>query len=73
MNQTRGYFRDFLDRGLKRFFVGLRRFVETGDFADELERRRTHLFWGDGRIKIEKRFDIPAHGFDLGKILAEED
>jgi hypothetical protein len=45
---------------LKRLFVGLRRFVEPGDFSDELERGRADLFWSDGRIKIEKRFDIPA-------------
>jgi hypothetical protein len=54
----------FVDRSQERSFVGLRRFVESGDFPDELERRSANLVRRDRRIEIEKRFDVPAHSFD---------
>ncbi|HEY2107736.1 MAG TPA: hypothetical protein VGH29_18195 [Candidatus Binataceae bacterium] len=50
-----------IDGGQKRTFIRLRWFVETADFSDELERRRSDLFVGDGRLEIKKDFDIPAH------------
>jgi hypothetical protein len=42
-------------------FICERRFGEAADFSDELERSRANLFGIDRRIKIEKRFDVPAH------------
>jgi hypothetical protein len=45
----------------ERSFIRFRRLVEPGDLSHELERGRADLFGSDGRIKIEKRFDIPAH------------
>ena len=65
MNETRrdpGY---FIDSGQERSLIGSRRFVKTADFSHELKRRSPNLFGGDGRIKIEKCFDIPAHSSDL--------
>ncbi len=52
---------DLVDSSNERSFIRFRRLVEPGDFSHELERGRAHLFGGDGPIKIEKRFDIPAH------------
>jgi hypothetical protein len=51
----------FVDSGHKRGFIYLRRFVEARDFSHELERSSSNLFVSDGRIEVEKRFDIPAH------------
>jgi hypothetical protein len=60
-----GYFVDgSLERGLIRF----RRFVKTADFPYKLERSIPNLFRSNWRIKVEKRFDVPAHSRDLGEI-----
>jgi hypothetical protein len=67
MNETSrdpGY---FIDSSQERGFIGSRRFVKTADFSYELECGGLNLFGGDGRIKIEKCFDIPAHSSDLSK------
>jgi hypothetical protein len=61
MNETGRDLGYFIDSRQERGFIGSRRFVETADFSDELERGSSNLFSGDGRIKVEKRFDIPAH------------
>ncbi len=61
MNELSRDSSDLIDGGNERSFIRFRRLVEPGDFSHELERGRAHLFWSDGRIKIEKRFDIPAH------------
>ncbi|HEV2965649.1 MAG TPA: hypothetical protein VGW97_01955 [Chthoniobacterales bacterium] len=53
--------RYLVDRGCKRAFVRLRRFVEAADFPHELKRGGANLFVGYRRFEIEKRFDIPAH------------
>jgi hypothetical protein len=55
----------FIDCSQPRALVCLRWFVKTADFPHELERSSSNLFGGDGRIEIEKGFDIPAHHFDL--------
>jgi hypothetical protein len=55
----------FLDGSQKYVFVGLRRFVEAGDFSHELQRSGANLFLGDWRIEVEQGFDIPAHNYDL--------
>ena len=46
-------------------FVGPRRLMDSTDFSDELERRCPNLFRGDGRLKVEKSFDVSAHGIRL--------
>ncbi|HZC45184.1 MAG TPA: hypothetical protein VE243_01845 [Candidatus Acidoferrum sp.] len=51
----------FVDGGHERTFVRLRRFVEAADFPHELKGGGANLIVGDGRIEIEKGFDIPAH------------
>jgi hypothetical protein len=48
-------------RVLKGRFIALGGLVKAADFSDELERRCPNLFVGDWRLKVEKRFDIPAH------------
>ena len=53
-----------IDGSLERGLVGLRRFVATADFSDELQRRRVNLFRSHRRIEVEKILDIPAHGND---------
>jgi len=58
---------DFIDSRQERGLIGSRRFVKTADFSHELERCGLNLFGGDGRIKIEKCFDIPAHSSDLSE------
>jgi hypothetical protein len=62
--RRRGY---FIDGSQKRGLICLRRFVKAGDFSHELERGIVNLFGRDGRIKVEKRFDVPAHFHDLNK------
>ncbi len=58
---------DFIDSSEERGLIGSRRLVKTADFSYELERRGLNLFGGDGRIEVEKCFDIPAHSSDLSQ------
>jgi hypothetical protein len=67
MNETSRDLRDFIDSSEERGLIGSRRLVKTADFSYELERRGLNLFGGDGRIEVEKCFDIPAHSSDLGE------
>jgi len=67
MNEASRDLSDFIDSGQERGLICSRRFVETADFSHELKRRSLHLFGGDGRIKIEKCFNIPAHSSDLSQ------
>jgi len=55
----------FVDCGQECGFVCLRWLVEAANFSHELQRRSSDLVRCDGRIKVEKRFDIPAHSCDL--------
>ena len=67
MNETSrdpGY---FIDSNQEHGLIGSRGFVKTADFSHELERRGLNLFAGDGRIEVEKCFDIPAHSSDLNQ------
>src|SRR5713226_7539971 len=57
--------RYFVDCGQECGFVCFRRLVEAANFSHELERRGSDLVRCDGRIKVEKCFDIPAHSCDL--------
>jgi hypothetical protein len=68
MNEASRDLSDFIDSSEERGLIGSRRLVETADFSHELERRGLNLFAGDGRIKVEKRFDIPAQSRDLDEI-----
>ena len=42
--------------------------MKTADFPYKLERSILNLFRSNWRIKVEKRFDVPAHSRDLGGI-----
>jgi hypothetical protein len=61
LDKSAGDAGDFIDRGLERGFVGLRRLVKTADFPYELERSRTNFVGCDRWVEVEKRFDISAH------------
>src|SRR5215469_2511434 len=52
-------------RMLEGRFIALGGLVKAADFSDELERSCPNLFAGDGRLKVEERFDIAAHFLDL--------
>jgi hypothetical protein len=56
---------DFIDCRQEWGFVGLRRFVKTADFSHELQGSIPNLFRADGRLEIEKCFDISAHWHHL--------
>src|SRR5882757_5087236 len=45
------------ERGL----IGLRRLVEAGQFADELQRRGVNLVLRGRRLEVEQRLDVVAH------------
>ena len=64
--QAHGDAGDFVDGGLERFLVGLGRFVEAGDFADELERGVANLIGSDRWIKVIERFDVSTRGYGGG-------
>src|SRR5688500_6718402 len=51
-----------VDRALEGRLVRLRRLVEAGELAHELERRGPDLVIGDRRIEVEERLDVAAHG-----------
>jgi len=51
----------FVNRNQERCFIGLRRFVKTGDLPYELERRSLDFPGGDWRVKVKKRLDVSAH------------
>jgi hypothetical protein len=55
----------FVDGSEKSFFIRLGRLGEPADFADKLKRRCLDFFRRDGRVKVEKCFDIPAHRIAL--------
>jgi hypothetical protein len=61
MKKPRSDAGNFVDGGLKRGLVRLRRLVEAGDFPYELQRCGPDLVVRDGWIEIEKRLNIPAH------------
>jgi hypothetical protein len=51
----------FVNRNKERCFIGLRRFVKTGDLPYELEGRSLNFPGGDWRVKVKKRLDVSAH------------
>jgi hypothetical protein len=63
--EARGGLGDFVNGGGEWGLVGLRRLGESADFSDELERGVSNFFVRDGRIEIEKNFDVPAHCWHL--------
>ena len=68
MNETGRYLRYIIDSSQERGLIGSRRFVKTADFSHELERGSLNLCCGDGRIKVEKCFDVPAHFYTSTKL-----
>jgi hypothetical protein len=52
---------DLFDGTQEDRFIHLGWLVEARDLPDELKRRCPNLFRRDGRIKVEQRFDVPAH------------
>jgi hypothetical protein len=56
---------NFVDGGLKRGLVRLRRLIEARNLAHELQRCGPDLVVRDGGIEIEKRLNIPAHESNL--------
>jgi len=67
MNETSRNLGYFIDSSKERSLICSRRFVKTADFSHELERGILNLFGRDDRIKVEKRFDVPAHSYDLNE------
>src|SRR6266436_6620585 len=63
--------RNIIDSGEKRSFVGLRWFVEAGDFPHKLQRSGPDLFRSDRRIEIVERLDVSAHEWLLPDMLFE--
>ena len=53
--------RNFVHRSIECLFVRLRRFGETAQLADELERRRANFVVGRRRTEVMKCFDSSAH------------
>jgi hypothetical protein len=51
----------FVNGRLKRFFIGLGRFVKAGDFSYELQGSGVDFVGGNRRIKIKQGFNISAH------------
>ena len=66
VEKTRRYRRDFIHRRQKARFVHFRRFVNSTYLSHELQRRRPNLFRGNGRLEVEQRLDVSAHGMDPG-------
>src|SRR6185437_1553541 len=60
--QSPGAVGHFRDRAVERFGIGLRRRVETGKLAHELQRGGVDLGMGRRRLEIEQRLDVAAHG-----------
>src|SRR5665811_2191865 len=56
---------DVYKRAVKGWRVGLRRLVEAGELAHELQRGGVDFILGRGRFEIEQRLDVPAHWFFL--------
>src|ERR1700685_740036 len=56
----------FLDRTLEGSFIGLRRLVEAGQLAHELQGGGVDFVIRRRRLKVEQRLDVSAH-FDLLK------
>src|ERR1700682_1877983 len=53
---------DFGNGAVERFGIGLRRRIEPGKLAHELQRRGMDFSWRRRRFEIEQRLDITAHG-----------
>ena len=64
--------RNFVHRAIEGVLVRFRRFSETAQFADELERRRTNFVVGRRRTEVMKRFDSSAHEESLTADHADE-
>src|SRR5207302_8258067 len=65
LEQMMSGMRDFVDRSIKSVLVCFRRFGETAQFSNELQRRRTNFVLGCWRTKVMKCFDCSAHAEPL--------
>ena len=64
-SRTSGGVGDLLDRKLERRGVRLRRLVEAGELAHELQRGGVDLVLRRGWLEIEQRLDVAAHLIQL--------
>src|SRR5262249_25581821 len=62
VDQAPGHDRDLVNGLVEDGLIGLRRFREAAELADELQRRCPDLLVGRGRIEVEERLDVSAHG-----------
>src|SRR6185437_3030589 len=53
---------DFGDGAGERRLIGLRRLVEAGQLAHELQRRGVNLLLACRWLEVEQRLDVAAHG-----------
>src|SRR6185437_10219290 len=53
---------DFGDGAGERRLIGLRRLVEAGQLAHELQRRGVNLLLAGRWFEVEQRLDVAAHG-----------
>jgi hypothetical protein len=56
-----GGFGNFINGSDERAFVRFRGLVKAANFPYELKGGVSNFFPGDGRVEIEKNFDVPAH------------
>src|SRR5579871_4190954 len=59
--QTSGYVGYLTHGSFEGGLIALRRFGKPADLAHELQRGGANLFFSDGRVKVEKWLDVPAH------------
>jgi hypothetical protein len=50
-----------IDCSQERRLVCVRRLVKSANLSHELKRCGVYFFGSDGRIEVEKGFDVPAH------------
>src|SRR5207249_4620318 len=62
--EPRGRGGDLLDGDLEGGIVGARRLLHPAHLAHVLERSRTDLLLGRGRLEVVKSSNVPAHGAD---------
>jgi hypothetical protein len=61
MKKAAHYISDFVNGGLKRDFISLRRFVKAADLSDKLERSSSDFLIRYRWLKVEECLYISAH------------
>src|SRR6266568_6931454 len=64
--------RNIVDRAIERVLVGFRRFSETAQLPNKLQRRRSDFVIRRGRTEVVKCFDGSAHEESLTADYADE-